>query len=287
MAGHSKWANIQHRKGRQDKKRGKLFTKLIREITVAAKIGGGDLSSNPRLRSAIDNAKSQSMPKDNIERAIAKGTGGDDGTTLEEVIYEGYGPGGVAILIECMTDNRNRTVAEVRHALTKHGGNLGTEGSVAYLFEQIGYISITKSSDPESLIEVAIESGAEDIEINDDGSVEIETKPQDLIDVKESIVVGQSWDNDVRIILFVVMNKPNSLDDFFIQKIKKTIRTEASPRHVPVKIIEVSDIPRTKNGKIVELAVKNIIEGNKIKNIQALANPYILKEYKNLKQLKI
>jgi|TARA_B110000438_G_scaffold66801_1_gene67261 YebC/PmpR family DNA-binding regulatory protein len=188
MAGHSKWANIQHRKGRQDKKRGKLFTKLIREITVAAKIGGGDLSSNPRLRSAIDNAKSQSMPKDNIERAIAKGTGGDDGTTLEEVIYEGYGPGGVAILIECMTDNRNRTVAEVRHALTKHGGNLGTEGSVAYLFEQIGYISITKSSDPESLIEVAIESGAEDIEINDDGSVEIETKPQDLIDVKESIV---------------------------------------------------------------------------------------------------
>ena len=188
MAGHSKWANIQHRKGRQDKKRGKLFTKLIREITVAAKIGGGDLSSNPRLRSAIDNAKSQSMPKDNIERAIAKGTGGDDGTTLEEVIYEGYGPGGVAILIECMTDNRNRTVAEVRHALTKHGGNLGTEGSVAYLFEQIGYISINKSSDPESLIEVAIESGAEDIEINDDGSVEIETKPQDLIDVKESIV---------------------------------------------------------------------------------------------------
>lgn len=188
MAGHSKWANIQHRKGRQDKKRGKLFTKLIREITVAARIGGPDIGSNPRLRAAVDNAKSQSMPKDNIDRAIAKGAGGEEGTALEEVLYEGYGPGGVAILIECMTDNKNRTVAEVRHALTKHGGNLGTEGSVAYLFDQIGYISINHSNDPDGLMELAIESGAEDIEINDDGSIGIETTPQNLVDVKESIV---------------------------------------------------------------------------------------------------
>ena len=159
MAGHSKWANIQHRKGRHCKKRGKLFTKLIREITVAARIGGSDIGSNPRLRAAVDNAKSQSMPKDNIDRAIAKGAGGEDGTALEEVLYEGYGPGGVAILIECMTDNKNRTVAEVRHALTKHGGNLGTEGSVAYLFDQIGYISINDSNDPDDLMELAIESG--------------------------------------------------------------------------------------------------------------------------------
>ena len=138
MAGHSKWANIQHRKGRQDKARGKLFTKLIREVTVAARIGGSDLDSNPRLRTAVDKAKSQSMPKDNIERAINKGSGEGDDFNLEEVTYEGYGPGGVAILIESMTDNRNRTVAEVRHALTKFGGNLGAEGSVSYLFKQTG-----------------------------------------------------------------------------------------------------------------------------------------------------
>lgn len=148
MAGHSKWANIQHRKGRQDKKRGKLFTKLINEITVAARIGGSDQDSNPRLRAAVDKAKSQSMPKDNIDRAIVKGSGGDEGSNLEEVTYEGYGPGGVAILIECLTDNRNRTVAEVRHALTKFGGNLGTEGSVAYIFQQIGLLSLSKVKDP-------------------------------------------------------------------------------------------------------------------------------------------
>jgi len=149
MAGHSKWANIQHRKGRQDKARGKLFTKLIREVTVAARIGGSDLDSNPRLRTAVDKAKSQSMPKDNIERAISKGSGEGDGFDLEEVTYEGYGPGGVAILIESMTDNRNRTVAEVRHALTKFGGNLGAEGSVSYLFKQTGLITI-------SLVEILV-----------------------------------------------------------------------------------------------------------------------------------
>ena len=187
MAGHSKWANIQHRKGRQDKKRGKLFTKLINEITVAARIGGGDQESNPRLRAAVDKAKSQSMPKDNIDRAILKGSGGDEGSNLEEVTYEGYGPGGVAILIECMTDNKNRTVAEVRHALTKFGGNLGTEGSVAYLFQQIGLLSLSKVNDPDNIMEIAIETGAEDIEVNDDDSIDIVTSPSSFMDVKDAL----------------------------------------------------------------------------------------------------
>ena len=185
MAGHSKWANIQHRKGRQDKARGKLFTKLIREVTVAARIGGGDLDSNPRLRTAVDKAKSQSMPKDNIERAIGKGSGEGDDFNLEEVTYEGYGPGGVAILIESMTDNRNRTVAEVRHALTKYGGNLGAEGSVSYLFKQTGLITISGVEDEDKIVETAIELGAEDIEINDDGSLEIMTSPNDFVDIKD------------------------------------------------------------------------------------------------------
>ena len=187
MAGHSKWANIQHRKGRQDKKRGKLFTKLINEITVAARIGGGDQESNPRLRAAVDKAKSQSMPKDNIDRAILKGSGGDEGSNLEEVTYEGYGPGGVAILIECMTDNKNRTVAEVRHALTKFGGNLGTEGSVAYLFQQIGLLSLSKVNDPDNIMEIAIETGAEDIEVNDDDSIDIVTSTSSFMDVKDAL----------------------------------------------------------------------------------------------------
>jgi len=187
MAGHSKWANIQHRKGRQDKKRGKLFTKLINEITVAARIGGSDQDSNPRLRAAVDKAKSQSMPKDNIDRAIVKGSGGDEGSNLEEVTYEGYGPGGVAILIECLTDNRNRTVAEVRHALTKFGGNLGTEGSVAYIFQQIGLLSLSKVKDPDNIMEIAIDNGAEDIEINDDDSIDIVTSPSGFMDVKDAL----------------------------------------------------------------------------------------------------
>jgi len=187
MAGHSKWANIQHRKGRQDKARGKLFTKLIREVTVAARIGGSDLDSNPRLRTAVDKAKSQSMPKDNIERAISKGSGEGADFNLEEVTYEGYGPGGVAILIESMTDNRNRTVAEVRHALTKFGGNLGAEGSVSYLFKQTGLITVSGIEDEDKIVETAIELGAEDIEINDDGSIEIMTSPNDLVDIKDAL----------------------------------------------------------------------------------------------------
>lgn len=187
MSGHSKWANIQHRKGRQDKKRGKLFSKLIREVTVAAKYGS-DLSANPRLRAAIDKAKSQSMPKENIDRAISRGSGEEEGFNFEEVTYEGYGPGGAAILIECMTDNRNRTVAEVRHALSKFGGNLGSDGSVSYLFEKVGLMILTAVNNRNQTMEIAIDAGAEDIESNEDGSIEIITNPTDFLNVKESLV---------------------------------------------------------------------------------------------------
>ncbi len=188
MAGHSKWANIQHRKGRQDAKRGKLFTKLIREITISAKLGGGDPDANPRLRAAIDGAKSQSMPKDTIERAVKRGAGGDDNGNLEEIRYEGYGPGGVAVMVDCMTDNKNRTVAEVRHAFSKCGGNLGTDGSVAYLFNKIGLISYPSGSDEDALMEAALDAGAEDVVGNDDGSIDIITTADDLVDVKEALV---------------------------------------------------------------------------------------------------
>ncbi|MFQ5660261.1 MAG: YebC/PmpR family DNA-binding transcriptional regulator [Gammaproteobacteria bacterium] len=188
MAGHSKWANIQHRKGRQDAKRGKLFTKLIREITVAAKLGGGDPASNPRLRAAVDNARSNSMPKDTVDRAIKRGAGGEEGQHLEEVVYEGYGPGGVAIMVDCMTDNRNRTVAEVRHAFTRCGGNLGTDGSVAYLFSKAGLICYPPGSDEDALLEAALEAGAEDVITNDDHSIDIITSPDDFVDVKQALV---------------------------------------------------------------------------------------------------
>jgi len=188
MAGHSKWANIQHRKGRQDAKRGKLFTKLIREVTIAAKLGGGDPDANPRLRAAIDGAKSQSMPKDTIERAVKRGAGGDDAGSLDEIRYEGYGPGGVAVMVDCMTDNRNRTVAEVRHAFSKCGGNLGTDGSVAFLFNKVGLISYPPGTDEDALMEVALEAGADDIISNDDGSIDIITAADDLVDVKDAMV---------------------------------------------------------------------------------------------------
>ena len=175
MAGHSKWANIKHRKAAQDKKRGKLYTKLIREITVAARLGGGVVDDNPRLRAAVDKALGANMPKDTIERAIARGAGGGEGNDVEELVYEGYANGGVAILVEAMTDNRNRTVAEVRHAFNKYGGNLGTDGSVAYLFTRQGVINFAPGADEEALMDIALEAGAEDIEGDADGAITVTT----------------------------------------------------------------------------------------------------------------
>ncbi len=187
MAGHSKWANIQHRKGRQDARRGKLFSKLIREVTVAAKLGGGDPHANPRLRAAVEAAKSQSLPKDTIERAIKRGAGGEEGGDLEEARYEGYGPGGVAVLVDCLTDNRKRTVAEVRHAFSKHGGKLGTDGSVAYLFHKAGLLVFPSGTDEDALMEAALEAGAEDVINNEDGSFEVLTAAEDFFVVKEAL----------------------------------------------------------------------------------------------------
>jgi len=188
MAGHSKWANIQHRKGRQDAKRGKIFTKLIKEITVAARMGGGDPNFNPRLRLAIDKAKTESMPKDNIENAIKRGTGQLEGVTYEEARYEGYGPGGAAVIVDCLTDNRVRTVADVRHALSKHGGNLGTDGSVVFQFRHCGQIVLAPGADEDQVMELALEAGAEDVSSNDDGSIEVITAPNnDLATVKEAL----------------------------------------------------------------------------------------------------
>ena len=187
MAGHSKWANIRHRKSAQDAKRGKIFTKLIREITVAARMGGGDPSANPRLRAAIDKALSHNMPKDTIDRAIKKGIGATDGANYEEIRYEGYGPGGVAVMVDCLTDNRNRTVAEVRHVFTKAGGNLGTDGSVAYLFSKAGVINFPAGADEDAIMEAALEAGAEDVVVDDDGSIEVLTTPEDFENVRQAL----------------------------------------------------------------------------------------------------
>jgi len=179
MAGHSKWANIRHRKAAQDAKRGKLFTKLIREITVAARVGGADADSNPRLRDAISKALVANMTKDTIERAIKRGAGDNNGDNYDEVRYEGYGPSGVAVMVDCLTDNRNRTVAEVRHAFTKSGGNLGTDGSVAYLFSKLGMLAYPAGSDEDRIMEVALEAGAEDVINNEDGSIDVLTSSDD------------------------------------------------------------------------------------------------------------
>jgi len=190
MAGHSKWANIQHRKGAQDAKRGKLFTKLIREITVSARIGGGDVNSNPRLRAAIDKALAGNMTKDTIERAVKRGSGANEGDDYEEIRYEGYGPGGLAVMVDCMTDNRNRTVAEVRHVFSKSGGNLGTDGSVAYLFSKIGIISYASGSDEEKVMDAALEAGAEDVVTNDDGSIDVMTSADDFMNIKDAMLAA-------------------------------------------------------------------------------------------------
>ena len=187
MAGHSKWANIQHRKGAQDKKRGKLFTKLIREITIAARMGGSDIGSNPRLRMAVDKAKGQSMPKDNIDRAVKRGAGELDGAEYVEIRYEGYGPGGSAVMVDCMTDNKNRSVADVRHAFAKFGGNLGADGSVGYLFNHVGLLSYPAGSSEDAIMEAAIEAGAEDILVDDDTSIEVITDPAEFESVRDAM----------------------------------------------------------------------------------------------------
>lgn len=183
MAGHSKWANIKHRKAAQDARRGKLFTKLIREITVSARVGGADADSNPRLRTAIDKALTANMTRDTIERAIKRGAGAQDGDNYEEVRYEGYGPNGVAVMVDCLTDNRNRTVSEVRHAFSKSGGNLGTDGSVAYLFTKRGILSYPAGSDEDRIMEAVLEAGGEDIVNNADGSIDVWTMPEQFDDV--------------------------------------------------------------------------------------------------------
>ena len=185
MAGHSKWANIRHRKAAQDAKRGKIFTKLIREITVAARSGGADISSNPRLRDAIDKALGANMKKDTIENAIKRGSGAADGDNYEEVRYEGYGPSGVAVMVDCLTDNRNRTVSDVRHAFTRHGGNLGTDGSVAYLFSKLGTLSYPAGSDEDAIMEASLDAGAEDVQIMEDGSIVVSTTAETFVDVKQ------------------------------------------------------------------------------------------------------
>ena len=187
MAGHSKWANIQHRKGRQDAKRGKIFTRLIKEITVAARMGGGDPAMNPRLRLAVDKATENNMPKDNIERAIKRGTGGLDGVNYEEIRYEGYGLSGAAVIVDTLTDNRTRTVADVRHAFTKHGGNLGAAGSVAFLFKHCGQLLFAPGTSEDRLMEAALDAGAQDVLAHDDGSLEVVTDPYEFARIRAAL----------------------------------------------------------------------------------------------------
>ena len=188
MAGHSKWANIKHRKGRQDAKKGKVFSVLIREINISAKLGGGIPEDNPRLRTAIEKALAANMTRDTIDRAVQRGAGGVEGENIEEATFEGYGPGGIAILVEAMTDNNNRTVAEIRHSFTKAGGNLGTNGSVSYLFIKKGLIQIDEGADENLVMEISIDAGAEDIEINNDNSISISTSPKDFESVKNALI---------------------------------------------------------------------------------------------------
>ncbi|MDD5240283.1 MAG: YebC/PmpR family DNA-binding transcriptional regulator [Sulfuricella sp.] len=187
MAGHSKWANIKHKKAATDAKRGKIFTRLIKEITVAARMGGGDISCNPRLRLGVDKAYENNMPKENVERAIKRGTGDLEGVNYEELRYEGYGPAGAAVMVDCLTDNKTRTVADVRHAFAKNGGNLGTDGSVAFMFKHCGQMLFAPGTDEDKLMEAALEAGAEDVVTNDDGSIEVITDPYGFAAVKEAL----------------------------------------------------------------------------------------------------
>jgi len=213
MAGHSKWANIQHRKGAQDKKRGKLFTRLIREITVAARMGGGDIAANPRLRLAVDKAKAQSMPKDNIDRAIKRGSGDQDGNDYQEIRYEGYGPGGTAVMVDCMTDNRNRTVADVRHAFAKFGGNLGADGSVNYLFNHVGQLTYPPDSDEDAITTAAIEAGAEDVVADTDGSIEVLTDPAEFESVRDAMIAAGFKPENAELTMRAMTNAELGLDE--------------------------------------------------------------------------
>jgi len=213
VAGHSKWANIQHRKKAQDARRGKLFTRLIKEIVVAAKSGGSDLDANASLRSAVDKAKSQSVPKDAIERAVKRGAGELDGSDYEEIRYEGYGPAGVAVIVDCLSDNRNRTVAEVRHAFTKAGGNLGQTGSVAYMFASVGVLLYSPEHDEDTIMEAALDAGAEDVIVADDGSIEVLTAAEDYVTVKQSMTDAGLEPEDSELTMRASTNAEIDLDD--------------------------------------------------------------------------
>ncbi|WP_395373511.1 YebC/PmpR family DNA-binding transcriptional regulator [Marinicella sp. W31] len=213
MAGHSKWANIQHRKKAQDAKRGKVFTRINRELTIAAREGGGDPDSNPRLRLAIEKANAANMPKDNVERAIKKATGELEGVSYEEITYEGYAAGGVAVLVECVTDNTNRTVGEVRHAFSKHGGNLGTDGSVNYLFNRLGVLSYAPGSDEEQIMDAALEAGADDVLVEDDGSIEVITSFQDYLSVVEAMKAAELKPDNAEITMRATTEVEVSVED--------------------------------------------------------------------------
>ncbi len=208
MAGHSKWANIKHRKAAQDAKRGKVFTKLIRELVVAAKASGPNPEDNPRLRAAVDKALGSNMKRDTVDKAIARGAGAGEGDNYDEITYEGYGVGGVAVLVECMTDNRNRTVSDVRHAFDKRGGNLGTDGSVAYLFSRTGQLSFAPGADEEEIMEVALEAGAEDVVINDDKSIDVMTAWEDFTAVKDAMVAEGLEPDDAEITMLASVTVP-------------------------------------------------------------------------------
>ncbi|MDX2465402.1 MAG: YebC/PmpR family DNA-binding transcriptional regulator [Porticoccus sp.] len=212
MAGHSKWANIKHRKAAQDAKRGKVFTKLIRELVVAAKAGGPSTEDNPRLRAAVDKALGANMKRDTVDKAIARGAGAGEGDNYDEITYEGYGVGGIAVLVECMTDNRNRTVSDVRHAFAKRGGNLGTDGSVAYLFTRTGQISFAPEADEEKIIEVALEAGAEDVVTNDDQSIDVMTAWEEFTVVKDAMVAEGLEPDDAEITMLASITVPLDKD---------------------------------------------------------------------------
>ncbi len=222
MAGHSKWANIKHKKAANDKKRGKIWSKLIREVTVAAK-GNGDIATNPRLRLAVDKAKQANMPNDTIDRAIKRGSGDMDGDDYDELRYEGYGPGGTAVIVDCMTDNRNRTASEVRHAFTKHGGNLGTDGSVAYMFTKQGVISFAPGGDEDAIMEAALEAGAEDVITNDDASIDVITEPEMMSDVRDSIVAAGIEPDNAEVTFSASTNAQLDADD--AEKLLKMVDT--------------------------------------------------------------